>query len=74
MSYRLVEGEARLFYRSTRLVGSRPDGDSIWFLPDNPNLLTNINQRSAELNRGGFSQLRFEGIDALAMSSQTTVF
>ncbi len=31
MPYKLIEGEVRLFYRSTRLVGSRPDGDSAWF-------------------------------------------
>ncbi len=67
MPYKLVEGEVRLFYRSTRLVGSRPDGDSAWFMPDNPNLLSNIGQRSAEFNKGGFVQLRFEGIDALEL-------
>ena len=67
MPYRLIEGEVRLFYRSTRLVGSRPDGDSAWFRPDNPNLLRNIGQRDGELNQGGFAQLRFEGIDALEL-------
>jgi len=67
MPYRLIEGEIRLFYRSTRHVGSRPDGDSIWFLPDNPRLLEDIAGRSAELNAGGFAQLRIEGIDALEL-------
>jgi hypothetical protein len=67
MSYKLVEGEVRLFYRSTRLVGSRPDGDSAWFKPDNPNLLSDIGHRSADFNQGGFVQLRFEGIDALEL-------
>jgi hypothetical protein len=67
MPYRLVEGEVRLYYRSTRHVGSRPDGDSAWFKPDNENLLTNIGYRNAELNKGGFTQLRFEGIDALEL-------
>jgi hypothetical protein len=67
MTYKLVEGEVRLFYRSTRLVGSRPDGDSAWFKPDNPDLLSNIGQRSAEFNKGGFAQLRYEGIDALEL-------
>jgi endonuclease YncB( thermonuclease family) len=67
MPYKLVEGESRLFYRSTRLVGSRPDGDSAWFKPDNPNLLSDIGQRSARFNKGGFAQLRFEGIDALEL-------
>ena len=67
MAYRLIEGEVRLFYRSTRLVGSRPDGDSAWFKPNNPNLLLDVGQRDAELNKGGFAQLRFEGIDALEL-------
>jgi hypothetical protein len=67
MPYKLIEGEVRLFYRSTRLVGSRPDGDSTWFKPDNPNLLSDIGHRSADFNKGGFAQLRFEGIDALEL-------
>lgn len=71
MPYKLVEGEVRLFYQSKkpphRLSGSRPDGDSAWFKPDNPNLLTNIGQRSADFNKGDFAQLRFEGIDALEL-------
>lgn len=67
MPYKLVEGEVRLFYCSTRLVGSRPDGDSAWFKPDNPNLLSDIGYRSANFNKGGFAQLRFEGIDALEL-------
>ena len=70
MPYKLVEGEVRLFYRNketSRLVGSRPDGDSAWFKPDNPNLLLNIGNRSAEFNKGDFAQLRFEGIDALEL-------
>jgi endonuclease YncB( thermonuclease family) len=67
MSYKLVEGEVRLFYQSTRLVGSRPDGDSVWFKPDNPDLLSNIGGRAADFNKGGFAQLRFEGIDALEL-------
>ena len=50
-----------------RLIGSKPDGDSVWFLPDNPELLRNIGGRSAKLNGGGFVQLRFEGIDALEL-------
>ena len=67
MPYRLIEGEVRLFYQGQRHVGSRPDGDSAWFKPDNPSLLDNLAGRSAELNKGGFAQLRFEGIDALEL-------
>ena len=67
MPYQLIEGEVRLFYRSTRHVGSRPDGDSAWFKPDNSKLLENIGFRSADFNKGGFAQLRFESIDALEL-------
>ncbi len=67
MTYKLVEGEVRLYYHSTRLVGSRPDGDSVWFKPDNPKLLSDIGGREADFNKGGFAQLRFEGIDALEL-------
>ena len=67
MTYRLVEGEVRLVYQGHRRVGSQPDGDSVWFKPDNPNLLSNIHGRAAHFNAGGFAQLRFEGIDALEL-------
>ncbi len=67
MSYRLIEGEVRLYYQGQRHVGSRPDGDSVWFRPDNPSLLDDVTGRSAEFNQGGFAQLRFEGIDALEL-------
>lgn len=67
MAYKLIEGEVRLVYQTTRRVGSRPDGDSVWFKPDNPALLADINGRSANLNPGGLAQLRFEGIDALEL-------
>jgi hypothetical protein len=68
MSYQLVKGTFRLFYQGEdRHVGSRPDGDSVWFEPDQPALLSNLAGRSADFNRAGFAQLRFEGIDALEL-------
>lgn len=69
MSYRLVKGTFALFYQGERHVGSRPDGDSLWFRPDKPSLLRNLGDppRRAEFNGGGFAQLRFEGIDALEL-------
>lgn len=67
MTYRLIKGEVRLFYESNRHVGSRPDGDSAWFLPDNPAHMDDIGGRTADTNAGGFAQLRFEGIDALEL-------
>lgn len=67
MPYRVVRGEVRLFYTGERKVGSKPDGDSAWFKPDNPKHLRGIGHRDAKLNGGGFAQLRFEGIDALEL-------
>lgn len=67
MGYRLVRGSFSLFYQGERHVGSRPDGDSLWFKPDHPARLRNIAGRDADLNGGGFAQLRFEGIDALEL-------
>ena len=68
MSYRLVKGYFHLHYRSEfRFVGSRPDGDSMWFKPDTPALLANLGGRDVDYNGGGFAQLRFEAIDALEL-------
>ena len=67
MSYRLIKGKFRLYYQGTRKVGSQPDGDSVWFEPDQPALLSNLAGRSADFNGGGLAQLRFEGIDALEL-------
>lgn len=67
MPYKLVKGHFCLYYRSTRHVGARPDGDSLWFKPDNPEHLHDIDGRSVDYNKGGFAQLRFEGIDALEL-------
>jgi endonuclease YncB( thermonuclease family) len=67
MPYRLIKGKFHLFYESTRHVGSQPDGDSLWFKPNNPNLLQGLAGRSAEFNKGGFAQQRFEAIDALEL-------
>jgi len=67
MSYRLVQGEFALTYHAARRVGSRPDGDSVWFRPDNPQRLKGVGGRDADFNGGGLAQLRFEGIDALEL-------
>ena len=66
MAYRLVRGNFRLVYQgTTRRVGAQPDGDSLWFFPNNPARLNGIAGRNADLGAGGQAQLRFEGIDAL---------
>jgi hypothetical protein len=69
MAYRLVKGEVRLYYfdRNNRRRSSQPDGDSAWFKPDDRNQLSGIGGRSAKYNAGGFTQLRFEAIDALEL-------
>jgi endonuclease YncB( thermonuclease family) len=67
MPYRLIKGEFALHYQGQRHVGSKPDGDSVWFRPNRPQLLSHLGGRDAELNGGGFAQLRFEGIDALEL-------
>lgn len=67
MSYRLIKGTFALHYQGQRHVGSRPDGDSMWFKPDHPELLSDLGGRSADFNGGDFAQLRFEGIDALEL-------
>lgn len=68
MPYKLVKGHFHLFYQSPhRHVGSRPDGDSMWFKPNNQDHLTNLGGRQVEYNGGGFVQLRFESIDALEL-------
>lgn len=67
MGYSLIKGQFHLFYRSERHVGARPDGDSIWFKPNDRQQLRNLGGRSVDYNGGGFAQLRFEGIDALEL-------
>ena len=42
MPYRLVKGEFHLFYKKQKLVGSQPDGDSVWFKPDDRALLSEL--------------------------------
>jgi len=67
MSYRLIKGTFALHYQGQRHVGSSPDGDSMWFKPNDPGLLQDLGGRNADFNSGDFAQLRFEGIDALEL-------
>lgn len=67
MPYRLIKGKFQLSYQGERHVGSRPDGDSMWFEPNNEAHLADLEGRSVKFNGGGFAQLRFEGIDALEL-------
>ena len=71
MPFKLVKGEIALLRQgANRMVGSEPDGDGVWFKPDNPDNLTNFNGRTSKFNKGGFINLRFEGIDALEIHYQ----
>lgn len=67
MAFRLIKGSIALTYYNGRLQGSNPDGDSVWFKPNQRRNLQKINGRSAKFNKGGFAQLRLEGIDALEL-------
>jgi endonuclease YncB( thermonuclease family) len=67
MPYRLVKGEFHLFYQGQKFVGAQPDGDSIWFKPNQAKRLKGLGGRDADLNAGGFAQLRVEAIDALEL-------
>jgi endonuclease YncB( thermonuclease family) len=64
MPYRLVKGEYQV-------AGAQPDGDSVRFRPNNPDLLKGFPQGDAKITqRGptkGTSQLRMEGLDALEL-------
>jgi hypothetical protein len=68
--YRLIKGEFHLLYETTKRVGSKPDGDSVWFKPADPKHLDNLGGRSPTYNKGGCAQLRFEGIDCLELHFQ----
>lgn len=62
-----MKGEFHLFYQGQRHVGSRPDRDSMWFQPNDATHLAELDGRSVDFNGGGFTQLRFGGIDALEL-------
>lgn len=74
MPYRIVKGEFHLFYKKQKLVGSQPDGDSVWFKPDDRALLNKlgVGRRDAVFNAGGFTLLKFEAVDALEISFRGT--
>ena len=67
MPYKVIHGTFGLVYHSDRRVGSRPDGDSLWFKPKNRNHLEHLGSRKIDYNNGGYVQLRFEAIDALEL-------
>lgn len=49
-----------------RIVGARPDGDSVRFYPNNPDDWNKVEgEHKVRRNKGGGAQLRLDGIDAL---------
>jgi hypothetical protein len=69
MSYLVVRGRFELGYIGERRVGSRPDGDSVWFRPNVSDRFRDLDWgRTVDFNEGGLVQLRFEGVDALELS------
>ena len=67
MSYILIKGEFHIHYPNTPENGPEPDGDTLKFLPDNPEFIENLQRtgRPPKFNRSGMINLRFEAIDAL---------
>jgi endonuclease YncB( thermonuclease family) len=58
MPFKLIKG-------SFRVVGLSPDGDSIRFVPDAPELMHTLPGGPPEQTPKAFAQLRLEGIDSL---------
>jgi hypothetical protein len=67
MPYTLVKGEFHIHYPDIPRNGPEPDGDTLKFKPDNPDIVRQQlpNGEAAGFNGRGMVNLRFEGIDAL---------
>jgi len=72
MRYRLIKGTFRLFYTtaSGSLRSSAPEGDSVWFKPNEPARFDVLSRRGVRYNKGSCVQLRFEGADTLELHYQ----
>jgi hypothetical protein len=67
MPYTLVKGEFHIHYPDMPRNGPEPDGDTLKFKPDDPQIVRGQlpNGGAADFNGRGMVNLRFEGIDAL---------
>ncbi len=67
MAYRLIKGEYHIFYPDQPNNGPQPDGDTLKFKPNNPALVSTLQQNggSPGFNNRGMINIRFEAIDAL---------
>ena len=65
--YTLIKGEYHIFYPDLPRSGPEPDGDTVTFRPDNPELIRSLpNQgRPPKFNGRKMTSIRFEGIDTL---------
>ena len=74
MAYTLLKGHFVIRYSDLPRSGPEPDGDTVKFLPDNPDLvfeLPRISGRPPQINARGIS-VRLEAIDALETHFQQT--
>lgn len=67
MAYTLIKGSFHIHYPHIPLSGPEPDGDTIKFQPDNPQLIERLPRpnRMPGFNQAGITSIRFEGVDAL---------
>ena len=67
MPYTLIQGSFHIQNPDSPLTGPEPDGDTLKFAPRNRDLVSGLPRpnRSAEFNRAGQTNIRFEAIDAL---------
>ena len=77
MTYKLIKGQFHIFYPDIPQQGPEPDGDTLKFQPNNPDLVEQLHREnpgtaSPDFNRRGMINLRFEGIDALETHFQGT--
>jgi endonuclease YncB( thermonuclease family) len=66
--YTIISGEYHIFYPDLPKSGPQPDGDTVTFKPDKPELVEGLKRFSGhgpDFNGRGMIALRFEGIDAL---------
>ena len=68
MPYRVIAGEFHIRYPDQPRNGPEPDGDTLKFKPDNPDLVERLHRnggRGPDFNSRGMVNVRLEGIDAL---------
>jgi endonuclease YncB( thermonuclease family) len=74
MPYRLIKGEFHIHTASNPKQGPEPDGDTLKFKPDSPQLVELLTRsgHSPAFNKAKMINLRLEGIDALELHYEDT--